>query len=127
MENWLKICKDTASKPKLHLLAKRLNCSKGDVFLYCFNLWAWADSQTTDGFIPNTDAADVAELAHVPLAFCHALAAEDVGWLIEFHNTKNGQQGMLLHDWQKHNGSCSKKRAQAAARQSRYRGRSKGK
>ena len=117
METWLKICKSTLFKPKLQLIANRLNCSRGDVFFYCVKLWAWADSQTSDGFIPNLSTEDVASLADIPINFCRALAAEDVAWLTMRQNTKTGKSGVLLHDWQKHNGKCAKKRADDARRQ----------
>lgn len=121
MDAWLKISKDTPSKPKLRIIARLLGVSRGDAFLNCFELWAWADTLTTDGFIAGLTIEDVAELAGLPIAFCRVLASEEVHWMIETISTRTGERGILLYEWERHNGSCAKKRAKDASRQARHR------
>ena len=122
MDLYIPICKGTPFKPKIQLLMERLGMSRGDVFLNCFLLWAWADTLTTDGFIGGVTIEHVAASARIPLDFCLSLGAEDIGWMVA-SQSKYGTNGVLLHDWCEHNGECAKRRRQNAARQAAFKSR----
>lgn len=114
---WIKVCKDTPSKNELAILAERLDVSPGDVFLWWFKLYAWADGQTADGFLPHMTARTVATASGVPESFCVAMGCEDVAWLYRVGETKSRPAGMLFANWGRHNGKSAKKRSQDCQRQ----------
>lgn len=114
---WIKVCKDTPDKSELVILSERLEASHGDVFLWWFRLWAWADGQTADGFLPHLNVARIAKAARVPETFCHALGSEDVAWLYPVDATKTRPAGMMFAKWDRHNGKSAKKRALDSQRQ----------
>ena len=118
---WLKVCKDTPNKSELVILSDRLNVSRGDVFLWWFLLYSWADGQTANGFLPHMNAKLVADAAGVPENFSAALSSEDIGWLYHVEATATRPAGMLFHNWERHNGRSAKKRAQDCQRQRRHR------
>jgi hypothetical protein len=118
---WIKVCKDTPGKSELTILSDRLNASLGDVFLWWFQLYSWADGQTADGFLPHMNARLVAKASGVPEDFCDALGSEDIAWLYQTEGSNGKPSGMLFRNWSRHNGRSAKKRAQDAQRQRRKR------
>jgi hypothetical protein len=89
---WIKVCLDTPRKPEMRLAAKMARLTKEQVFWHWFHLYAWADGQTADGFIPQLNLEDVAESSGVSLEFCRALSSPEIGWLFEA-GTGNGTTG----------------------------------
>lgn len=123
MEAWIKVCVSTPRNPKLSAMARVMGVSRATVLGHCIDLWTWADSQTADGFISGVTFADIVEAAGVPMDFCRAMASEEIHWMWETLAGDERGSGVLLHNWQHHNGTCTKKRSQEATRQSRCRGR----
>lgn len=118
---WLKVCKDTPHKRELAIIARRLNCSKAEAFYWWFTLYAWADGQTADGFLPNMDPETVAGAAGVPEDFVVALGSQDIAWLYPVKSTARLSSGMLFSHWDRHNGKSAKKRGNDAQRKRRKR------
>ncbi len=120
---WIKVCKDTPNKRELAIVARRLGCSKAESFYWWFTLYAWADGQTADGFLPHMDHAAVACAAGIPEDFVAALGTEDIAWLYRVDETARQPAGMLFSNWGLHNGKSAKKRSQDTQRKSRRRAR----
>jgi hypothetical protein len=110
--DWIKMEKDTPEKPELLALASLLGVSVGEVFLACFKLWRWADSQTVDGCAPRVTTASLDSLCGLP-GFSDALL--EVGWL----QVRSGSLG--LPNFARHMGQPAKARTLAAARMKRLR------
>lgn len=119
--DWIKVCKDTPNKPELLLVSKLIQQPRSESFLLWFSLYCWADAQTKDGFLPHLTLADVAELSGVSLDFCIALGTEGVRWMFPTESTKSRPAGIQFAKWDRHNGDCAKKRADAARRQQKSR------
>lgn len=110
--NWIKVQKQTPEKPAIRRVARACNVSIGDAFLAWFRVWAWLDDQTADGFVPYLAPADVDDIGRLQgLGKCLA----DHGWMF-FDDT-----GCVVRDWERHNGTSSKRRAIEAERQARHR------
>jgi hypothetical protein len=110
---WIKVCLDTPRKPEMRLAAKMARLTKEQVFWHWFHLYAWADGQTADGFIPQLNLEDVAESSGVSLEFCRALSSPEIGWLFE---AGGDNPGVMFRNWERHNGRCAKQRAQGCRR-----------
>jgi DNA replication protein DnaT len=110
--SWLKIETHTPTKPEMSQLARLCHCSKGDVFLACFRLWSWADSQSEDGWIEFLTPDDVDEHAGMK-GFGAALEA--VKWIVF------SDGGAMIPNFDRHCGQSAKKRAMKSERQRRWR------
>lgn len=122
MAEWIKVCKDTPDKPEFAKIARLLNISRESAFAWWFRVYAWADSQTADGLVRDTTAADVAAMTNTPPKFCQLLGSEAIGWMVE---TEDGD--ILFRHWDRHNGKSAKQRAEACYRMAKYRAKSQPK
>jgi hypothetical protein len=125
---WIKVTKELPDKREMVLLESRLGWSRAQVFYEWFRLYAWADSETSDGFLPGMSIKLLAIASKVNESFLLSLGAEDIAWLvpIEARERRDGIQagttgGMLIRHWQTHNGQCAKARSAKAKRQGKYR------
>lgn len=116
--NWILVCKDTPNKPEILLLAKHLRIPKEAAFALWFKLYAWADGQTADGWFPHMTLRDIAEAAEVTESVCRALASPDIHWLME---CGGDNPGVLIRNWDYHNGKSAKNRQQSCRRMQKKR------
>ena len=120
--DWLKICKDTIGKPEIGLLAERMNVKVEEAFGHWFRLMCWADSNTANGVLPNMTLQAVARLAGVPEAVTMTLADPVIGWMLQHHPTESGKPGgVVFRNWDRHNGTSAKRRAEGARRAAKSR------
>lgn len=113
--DWIKVCKNTPDKPEIRHVARATGCTPGDAFAAWFRLWAWLDSATADGHLPLATAEDIDEVARLPGM---AKAFAEAGWL-ELHEPA----GIIVINWERHNGASAKRRADAAKRKTEERAR----
>jgi len=118
---WIKVCKDTPVKPELGLAARYANLTEAEAFLFWFRLYAWADSQTTNGWLPNLTLRDLAALTKTSVEFCDALASESIQWLLKVEASDKHPSGIQIAKWDRHNGKCAKRRAESARRMAKSR------
>jgi hypothetical protein len=114
--DWIKVCKDVPDKPELGIISSLMGISRELAFGYWFRVYAWADSNTADGFIPGYTHKLLSEVTGTPIEFCRLMGSEDVGWIIELAGTNGDRRGILFHNWLLHNGKSAKKRALSARR-----------
>lgn len=123
---WIKIRTALLNELEVMHLARVLKVTKHDVVGRLVALWSWASGVTEDGTLPGCTFADIDAVVE-KRGFAAALAAipgratdaqgEHTGWLVEI------ERGLVLPNFDRHNGSSGKARAQAAMRQARQRGR----
>ncbi len=110
---WIKVDTMMMRKQEIGFVALRCGCSEKEAFASWFLLWGWFDAESVDGSMPFANKAKCDQVAELPGI---ADALEQVGWL-EFEP----EMGLLVIDWEKHNGNSTKARALAAQRKSRER------
>jgi hypothetical protein len=110
--DWLKFEKTTMDKPEVFEMASILQIDPDAVVGKLLRVWAWFDEQSRDGHAPVTVRALLERHTGVP-DFVAAMKA--VGWLIE----SNGC--LILPNYERHNGSSAKSRAQATIRKQKSR------
>ena len=111
--DWIKICKDTPSKPEILVIATKLSIHPDIAFARCFQLWAWFDSNTKEGVTSGVTKVTLDALLHCD-RLCDALML--VGWLGE---TEAGD--LYLPNFDYHNSESAKSRALHKNRQEKYR------
>lgn len=120
--DWIKVCKETIDKPEISILADGLGMSREEAFGWWFRLYAWADSQTADGYVKNRNLRQVADMAHVPAEVCQILASREIGWLMEYQSENHPEErGVVFVNFDRHNGKSAKKRATTAKRVAKFR------
>lgn len=112
MISWIKVQSTLPDKPEVIRIAAALRIHRLHALGLCVALWAWADSQTSDGIIEGFDRDSVDALFGQP-GFAEAL--ERVGWL------RVGDGAIVLPRFDRHNGTSAKKRAETARRVSKHR------
>lgn len=101
---WIKVETHTPDKPEIIEVARLCKVSEDRAFTAWFRLWVWLDSVTDDGYLQFLTPAACDKRAGIP-GIGDALAS--VGWL-EFD--KSG--GVLVLNWDRHNGKSAKRRAE---------------
>ena len=110
--DWIKWTKGLTRKPEILTTARLLKVDSYVAAVLWMLAWEWADEQTTDGWIPNVEPADVDNIVGRP---GFAAAAGKVGWLA----FQDG--GLLLPTFERHNGQSAKRRALEAERKRKAR------
>ena len=110
--DWIKICKDTPSKPEVLIIAAKLNIHPDIAFARCFALWTWFDSNTKDGVTNGVTKVTLDALLGRD-GLCDALI--NVGWLIAT------DENLSLPNFDRHNSETAKTRALGSKRQSKHR------
>ena len=118
--DWIPWVKGLIRKREIRILARRFAWT-GDAELdgrlaaaACMELWEWADSETTDGFLPGAHPADIDAVTHIP-GFGAALAEPEIGWILA------DAAGLILPNWERWNSASAKRRLQTAQRVARFR------
>lgn len=110
--DWMKVDLDLPEKPEVHQIAALLGVDADLVVGKLFRVWAWFDRQTEDGHAPSVTLVLIDRLSgHA--GFGEAM--QQAGWL------RVGKVGVLMPNFDRHNGESAKKRALAAKRKSRQR------
>lgn len=105
---WLKMECATPDKPEVLAITVKLGWDDPDLTVgKLFRLWRWFDQQTTDGNARGVTSALLDRQIGAP-GFVQALA--DVGWALI------GADGVVLVNFDRHNGKTAKDRALTAKR-----------
>ena len=110
--DWIKMRVNLTSDPAVIGIASRLDISEHEVVGLLHTLWGWADQHTDDGNARGVTASWVDRHLGVP-GFADALGEQE--WLLI------DDEGIHFPNFERHNGSPAKKRAQGAARQKKHR------
>jgi hypothetical protein len=107
--DWIKVQHVTPDKPEVWQIADRLGIDPDAVVGKLIRVWIWADQQTTGGTCnaPSVTKALLDRVAGVT-QFCAAMI--DAGWLEET------ETGIEFRNFDRHNGTSAKKRAQGSNR-----------
>jgi hypothetical protein len=112
---WIKLENATIDKPEIILLAKSLGVSHADAVLSFLRLFIWADMNVADGVVRHLSALDVDTASRALPGTCEALASDCIGWL------SIKADGVHFSNWDRHNGTNAKRRAQDAERKAKER------
>jgi len=104
---WIEWEKGLARKPEVLQLARILGSTPQHAAGCCMLFWEWTEDVTENGIIPGVTPADASFATGVE-GIGEALL--EVGWLIETDD------GIVLPNWERHNGDPAKKRARNAQR-----------
>jgi hypothetical protein len=125
--DWLKVLKTTIDKPEIALIAEAMNCTQETAFGWWFRLYSYLDDATADGFLVGMTLKRLGLLARVPEAVCLALSGPG-GWLHENVEEKGKKKpGVMVSNWERHNGKSAKKRVLDSRRSNEYYARKKDK
>ena len=107
--DWIKVQHVTPDKPEVWQIADRLDIDPDAVVGKLIRVWIWADQQTTGGTC-NASSVTKALLDRVAgvTQFCAAMI--EAGWLEET------ETGIEFRNFDRHNGTSAKKRAQGSNR-----------
>ena len=114
--DWIKMRVNLTSDPAVIGVAAALDISEHEVVGLLHWLWAWADQHTEDGHARGVTSAWVDRYSGTR-GLADALI--EVGWL-DFDDN-----GIHFPNFERHNGSPAKRRAQGAARQQKARAKAK--
>jgi hypothetical protein len=114
--DWIKIRTELINDLDVMDICEATTLDEYEVVGRLVKLWGWANHNTTDGYLRKMTPARLDKFVN-HVGFSSALL--DAGWLVE------SKDGMTIPNWQKHNGSGAKVRAEAAARQAASRARHK--
>jgi hypothetical protein len=110
---WIKVRTNVRDQREVFVVARRLGLARDHVVGLCVRVWAWADGQTTDGTIDSIRLEDIDAIVEHE-GFAAALA--EAGWLLV------DKRGVIIPNFDRHNGESAKKRVLAAERKRRQRG-----
>jgi len=110
--NWIKLDTCTPDKPEVHKLSELLGIDPDEVLGKLVRLWAWADSQTTDGNATSVTKTLLDRITHRK-GFADALLSVD--WL------RQTEFGFSIPNFDRHNGDTAKSRGLTAKRVSKLR------
>ncbi len=113
MSGWIACTVDLADKPEIRSIAKTLGVPRAHAIGMCVMVWAWADRQTADGFVPLADLGDVDDVSQMA---GFGAAMRDAGWAA----CKDG--GVLFPNWDRWNRASAKKRLLDSERKRKARG-----
>lgn len=115
---WLKMECATPDKPEVLAITARMGWDDPDLTVgKLFRLWRWFDQHTVDG---NADGVTSALLDRVVGVTGFVTAVASVGWLVAT------DAGVLLKNFDRHNGETAKQRAQTAKRVAGHKSNAKG-
>ena len=114
--DWIKMRVNLTSDPAVIGIACALAISEHEVVGLLHWLWTWADQHTEDGNARGVNPAWVDRYSGKPGL---AKAMTDVGWL------DSDDDGIHFPNFERHNGSPAKQRAQSTARQKKKRAKAK--
>lgn len=110
---WLKLECSTPDKPEVFAITASMGWDDPDMTVgKLFRVWRWFDQQTVSGNAPGVTCLLLDRIAG---ATGFAQAMEKAGWLIV------SDTGLQLPNFEKHNGSTAKNRAQTAKRVAEHR------
>ena len=110
--DWIKMRANLRHDPAVIGMAHNLSISENEVVGLLHSFWSWVDQHSTDGSIPGVTFAWIDRFTE-RAGFARAL--KGVGWLV-------GEDGdITVPNFERHNGSSAKKRAQATVRKQKSR------
>src|SRR5678815_4356458 len=104
--DWMKWVKGLERRGEVMRIARATKLSHWDAAARCMGVWAWTDDESTDGTIAGVDLSMIDDVVG-KRGFGQAM--KDAGWVIE-------NNGLTFPNWDRHNSSTSKGRAQDARR-----------
>ena len=108
--DWIKIQHVTPDKPEVWQMAASLGIDADAVVGKLVRVWVWADQQSVDGTCHAASVTKALLDRMVSVAgFCDCMVA--AGWMLE------SDDGITFTNFDRHNGTSAKKRAQANDRQ----------
>ncbi len=110
--DWIKMRSNLWDDPRVARLVDLTDSSEAAVIGGLYWLWATADQHTADGFMPGLSCRQIDRKTGVA-GLGQALV--DIGWI------KNSSDGVLIVNFEDHNGASAKKRAQTAKRVANHR------
>lgn len=113
--SWIKMRTNLLDDPRVGAVSMRCNVSVATTLGSLFILWAIADQHTENGLLPYMTEEWLDARVGVP-GFSDALRS--VGWLA---TPQDGSAGLLLPEFDQHNGSSAKRRANEASRKGKVR------
>ncbi|MHB2015348.1 MAG: hypothetical protein ACYCW6_00210 [Candidatus Xenobia bacterium] len=109
---WIKMRSELLETREVMGMARLLQMHRLDVVGRLWRFWAWSDSKTVDGWLPDLTVEEVDFLVETD-GFAQAM--QRVGWLVI------QPDGMRIPDFAAYLGEYDRKRAEHAARQAAYR------
>ena len=109
--SWIKIDSFTPDKPEIYVIAEHLGIDPDAVLGKLVRVWNWADQQTEDGNAPSVTKSLLDRITGVT-GFADAMIA--AGWLVA------SEGGFAFPNFERHNGSSAKKRAETARRVAKH-------
>lgn len=109
---WIHWEKGLVKKPEVIRIARALKCTPQHAAACCMQVWEWIEDNTTTGIIDGLAPADVSVVVGIQGI---AEAMEDVGWMLREDN------GIVIPNFDRHNGEPAKRRAEKARRMRVYR------
>lgn len=116
--DWLKMEANTPDKPEVFEIAAQLGISTAEAFGRLFLVWRLFDQHTEDGNAVNVTSA---YLDHIAGVTGFADAMRSVHWL---EGGEDGDFGLSLPNFERHNGKTAKSRALTAKRVATHKQRS---
>ena len=110
--DWIKMRVDLRDDPAVIRIAATLDLDEFEVVGRLHHLWAWADRQSRDG---NADGVTKKWIDRYVQRDGFAQSMVEVGWL------RITDTGILIPNFERHNGKSAKKRALTKERASRFR------
>ncbi|WP_460151820.1 hypothetical protein [Pseudomonas sp. S2_B07] len=110
--DWIKVRVDLATDPAVIGIAASLDCSEFEVVGMLLHFWSWANAQSRDGHIVGVTKNWIDRFVRRD---GFAAAMEKVDWLIDEGD------GILIPNFNRHNGQSAKKRAVDGKRQKNHR------
>ena len=123
---WIKLCKDTPAKMELSEVADMTGRSDDEVLGIFVRLLIWLDGQTADGRLSRISLERMSKSANVPIDFLQAMTSDVVRWLTVLPPHEENWWGIIVSNYERHNGQSAKKRTLTAKRQARFRATRKG-
>jgi len=112
---WIKWEKGFINKPEVLQIARSINMTIHETASRLFLIWEWADGITETGHVEGLDADAIDAIAGAPGIALAMTRTRPTPWLIL------DPDGIIMPNFQRHNGATAKKRAVNASRQERYR------
>lgn len=116
--DWIKVECTTPDKPEIHAISQILGLKPDETLGKLIRIWAWADSNISDGCVKrfcNANVTPESIIDHVCGVTGFAEAMISVGWL----ERKN--DSISFPSFDRHNGNPAKKRAETYRRVKRFR------
>ena len=105
--DWIKMRTNLWTDPRVVRIVSALNVDRATAIGALFRLWSLADEHSETGFLPGYDLKLIDREVGIE---GFAAAVRDVGWL------RVRAQGIILPNFEEHNGYSAKRRAQDSSR-----------